>query len=82
MGVGVIASAAFDEGDRESLVALNIDHLIASSVVHVCLRRHVHLRDYMYDFIQLLAPHVSRETVQLSLLNQPPAINPATLPWL
>ena len=56
MGVGVIATSAFDEGDRESLVCLNIDHLIASSVAHVCLRRHAHLRDYMYDFIHLYAP--------------------------
>ncbi|ALP41033.1 CysB family transcriptional regulator [Aeromonas schubertii] len=55
MGVGVIASVAFDEGDRESLVCLNIDHLIASSATHVCLRRHQHLRDYIYDFIPISA---------------------------
>lgn len=82
MGVGVIATSAFDEGDRESLVCLNIDHLIASSVAHVCLRRHAHLRDYMYDFIHLYAPHVSRETVQLALLNQSTPASAATLPWL
>ncbi|MNH18396.1 HTH-type transcriptional regulator CysB [compost metagenome] len=82
MGVGVIATSAFDEADRESLVSLNIDHLIASSTAHICLRRHAHLRDYMYDFIHLYAPHVSRETVQLSLINQPAAGNMATLPWL
>ncbi|MFQ2903607.1 LysR substrate-binding domain-containing protein [Aeromonas caviae] len=82
MGVGVIATSAFDEGDRESLVCLNIDHLIASSVAHVCLRRHAHLRDYMYDFIHLYAPHVSRETVQLALLNQGTPAPSATLPWL
>lgn len=82
MGVGVIATSAFDEGDRESLVCLNIDHLIASSVAHVCLRRHAHLRDYMYDFIHLYAPHVSRETVQLALLNQGTSTPSTTLPWL
>lgn len=82
MGVGVIASSAFDEGDKGSLVALNIDHLIASSTIHICLRRHVHLRDYSYDFIHRFAPHVSRETIQLSLINQAPAINLSTLPWL
>lgn len=82
MGVGVIATSAFDEGDRESLVCLNIDHLIASSVAHVCLRRHAHLRDYMYDFIHLYAPHVNREAVQLALLNQGTPAPSATLPWL
>lgn len=82
MGVGVIASVAFDEGDREALVSLNIDHLIASSATHICLRKHAHLRDYMYDFIHLYAPHISRETVQLHLINQPPAANMAELPWL
>ncbi|MGL5482651.1 MAG: LysR substrate-binding domain-containing protein, partial [Aeromonas veronii] len=82
MGVGVIASVAFDEGDREDLVSLNIDHLIASSATHICLRKHAHLRDYMYDFIHLYAPHISRETVQLHLINQPPTANMAELPWL
>lgn len=82
MGVGVIASVAFDEGDRESLVCLNIDHLIASSATHVCLRRHQHLRDYMYDFIHLYAPHISRETVQQHLINQVPVANMVELPWL
>ncbi|MBZ6071364.1 LysR family transcriptional regulator [Aeromonas schubertii] len=82
MGVGVIASVAFDEGDRESLVCLNIDHLIASSATHVCLRRHQHLRDYIYDFIHLYAPHISRETVQQHLINQAPVANMVELPWL
>ncbi|MBZ6066115.1 LysR family transcriptional regulator [Aeromonas schubertii] len=82
MGVGVIASVAFDEGDRESLVCLNIDHLIASSATHVCLRRHQHLRDYIYDFIHLYAPHISRETVQQHLVNQAPVADMVELPWL
>ena len=36
----------------------------------------------MYDFVHLYAPNVSRETVQLALLNQPQATTLATLPWL
>ncbi|MNJ69088.1 transcriptional regulator CysB [compost metagenome] len=51
-------------------------------MAHVCLRRHAHLRDYMYDFIHLYAPHVSRETVQLALLNQGTSTPSTSLPWL
>nr|WP_314267243.1 LysR substrate-binding domain-containing protein [uncultured Moellerella sp.] len=71
IGVGVIATVAFDRSDEESLRCINIDHLVQSSYTHICLNKHTHLKDYMYDFISLYAPHIDKNTIQLSEQLQP-----------
>ncbi len=63
LGVGIIAKMAFDEELDSDLVALDASHLFQSSITKIGFRRGTFLRGYMYEFIELFAPHLSREVV-------------------
>ena len=59
-GVGVISTVAFDPAeDSDSLRCINIGNLVKPSYTHICISRHTHLKDYMYDFISCYAPHLA-----------------------
>ena len=63
IGVGIIASMAFDPGTDSDLVARDGSHLFEPSVTHIGFRRGTFLRKFMYDFIAWFAPHLDRVTV-------------------
>jgi len=63
LGVGIIAAMAFDPVIDSDLVALDASHLFQSSVTHIGCRKGTFMRRYMYDFIELFAPHLTREVV-------------------
>lgn len=64
LGIGIVAHMAHDPVIDEDLVALDASHLFASSVTRIGCRRGTFLRGYMYDFIELFAPHLTRDVVQ------------------
>lgn len=63
LGVGIIAKMAYDEELDSDLVALDASHLFQSSTTKIGFRRGTFLRGYMYEFIELFAPHLTREVV-------------------
>ena len=63
VGVGIIASMAFDPKVDDDLVTLDGSHLFEPSVTHIGFRRGTFLRKFMYDFIAWFAPHLDRRTV-------------------
>jgi len=63
LGVGIVAEMAFDPREDADLVAIDASHLFSAHVTWVGFRRGVLLRKYMYDFIQLIAPHLDRRLV-------------------
>ncbi len=63
LGIGIIAGMAYDAGQDEGLVALPAGHLFAPSTTMIGCRRGSFLRGYMYDFIELFAPHLQRQLV-------------------
>ncbi len=63
LGVGIVAEMAVDPREDADLVAIDASHLFAPHVTWIGFRRGVLLRKYMYDFIQLLAPHLDRRLV-------------------
>ena len=63
LGVGIIASMAYDEAQDADLVRIDAGHLFASSVTHIGFRRGTFLRRYMLDLIQSFAPHLESRTV-------------------
>ncbi len=63
LGVGIVAAMAVDPHEDADLVAIDAAHLFAPHVTWIGFRRGVLLRKYMYDFIQLLAPHLDRRLV-------------------
>ncbi|GAB3107383.1 HTH-type transcriptional regulator CysB [Aestuariicella hydrocarbonica] len=63
LGVGIIAKMAYDEELDSDLVALDASHLFQSSTTKIGFRRGTFLRGYMYEFIELFAPHLTKEVV-------------------
>ncbi|MBV0932139.1 HTH-type transcriptional regulator CysB [Marinobacterium weihaiense] len=64
LGVGIIATMAFEEGKDDGLVALDASHLFEHSVTRIGFRKGTFLRGYMYDFIQTFAPHLTPDLVR------------------
>ncbi|HVP33743.1 MAG TPA: HTH-type transcriptional regulator CysB [Steroidobacteraceae bacterium] len=63
LGVGIVAHMAIDPDDPD-LVAIEASHLFAAHTTWLGFRRGTLLRRYMYDFAQLLAPHLERRLVE------------------
>jgi len=59
LGVGIVAHMAIDENDPD-LKAIDAGHLFAAHTTWIGFRRGTLLRKYMYEFAQLLAPHLDR----------------------
>lgn len=64
LGVGIIATMAFDEKQDQDLVCLDASHLFDYSTTKIGFRKGTFLRGYMYDFIQQFAPHLTPEVVR------------------
>ena len=63
LGVGIVAPMAVAEG-AEDLAVLDASHLLPAHTTWLGFRRGTLLRRYMYDFAQLLAPHLERRLVE------------------
>ena len=64
LGVGIVASMAHDPDQDNDLMALDASHLFAPSTTKIGFRRGTYLRSYMYDLIELFAPHLTRPVVE------------------
>lgn len=67
MGVGIVASMAFDAARDRGFAMLEADHLFEPSTTRLALRRGVFLRGYVYAFIALFAPKHDRAAVDSAL---------------
>jgi LysR family transcriptional regulator, cys regulon transcriptional activator len=64
LGVGIIASMAVEAQRDADLVALDASHLFGWSTTSLGFRKESYLRGYMYDFIEMFAPHLKRPLVE------------------
>lgn len=64
MGVGVIASMAFEEQDAVDLKAINAEGLFPEVTTWLGFPRDMVLRGYMVDFIHLFAPHYTPRLIR------------------
>jgi LysR family cys regulon transcriptional activator len=71
LGVGIVASIAYDEDRDRHLRALDARHLFAVNMTRLAIRRGTWLRSYVFDFIQTFASPLSREVVERALASQP-----------
>jgi LysR family cys regulon transcriptional activator len=67
LGIGIIASMAFDKDKDAPLKAIDASHLFQPSTTHMGIRKGSYLRGYMYAFIEFFAAHLDRETVQRAI---------------
>lgn len=70
LGVGILAKMAFDPKRDTNLRAIDASHLFESSTTRIGIKRGAYLRRYAYEFIELLAPHLSREVVERAVAGE------------
>jgi len=71
MGVGIIASIAFDEARDPALRAIDARHLFATNMTHLGIRRGSYLRDFAFEFIRTFAAPLDRALVERALAAPP-----------
>ncbi len=67
MGVGIVASIAFDAERDRTLRAIDARELFEVNTTRLAVRRGVWLRGYAYAFIEAFAPTLTRAAVQQAL---------------
>lgn len=67
LGIGLLAKMAYDPERDVGLEMIDASHLFPPSTTYIGVRRDSYLRGYMYSFIQMLAPHLDRKTVDTAL---------------
>ncbi|MBD2859225.1 HTH-type transcriptional regulator CysB [Spongiibacter sp. KMU-158] len=63
LGIGIVAQMAHDPVTDPDLVALNASHLFEPSITKIGFRRGTYMRQFMYDFIELFAPHLTKDMI-------------------
>jgi LysR family cys regulon transcriptional activator len=67
MGVGLVASIAYDDQRDTALRAIDARHLFATNMTRLALRRGAYLRSYAYEFIRCFAPPLTRELISQAM---------------
>ncbi len=67
LGVGIVASMAFDHGRDKGLRAVEASHLFAPNVTRLAVRKGGYLRDYAYHFIAQFAPDLKRSEIEAAI---------------
>jgi len=71
MGVGIVASIAFDAERDRTLRALDARHLFDVNLTQLAIRRGTWLRGYAHAFIESFAPTLTRAVVERALAGGP-----------
>ena len=64
LGIGIVASMAFEPDDHKNLTPIKVDGLFPRSTTWIGFRRDTVLRCYMAEFIRLFAPHIDAEQLE------------------
>jgi LysR family transcriptional regulator, cys regulon transcriptional activator len=67
LGIGILAKMAFDPARDHGLRLVDASHLFEPSTTHLAFRRLAYLRGYVYDFIEMFAPHLTRRVIEATL---------------
>lgn len=64
LGVGIVASIAFDPERDRTLRAMEARHLFKHNLTRLAFRKDAYLRSYVYAFIETFAPPLTRQRVE------------------
>ena len=67
LGIGIIAGLAYNPTRDVSLKAIPAGHLFGMNLSRVALKEGAYLRSYVFTFIELLAPSLTRKMVENAL---------------
>ncbi|HWI09778.1 MAG TPA: LysR substrate-binding domain-containing protein, partial [Burkholderiaceae bacterium] len=71
LGVGIVASIAFDDERDRDLRAIDARHLFEINLTKLAVRRGSFLRTFVYDFIETFASSLKREVVERAIATAP-----------
>ncbi|SFK42879.1 transcriptional regulator, LysR family [Nitrosomonas aestuarii] len=69
LGIGILAKMAFDPQRDEQLRAIDASHLFEPSTTRIGISRTSYLQQFVFDFIEMFAPHLNRASIQTKLKN-------------
>jgi LysR family cys regulon transcriptional activator len=64
MGAGIVAEMACRDEDSD-LAFINASHLFPNSMIKIGFRHSRHISAYQYDFLHMVAPYLSMESIKL-----------------
>lgn len=67
LGVGVVASVAFDAEQDRGLQVIEVPELFPANTTHLAVRRGTYLRSYAHAFIEKVCPDVGEEAIKAAL---------------
>ncbi len=63
IGIGIVAEMAFDPKIDSDLIGYSTKSLLPRCTTWLAFNKNLLMRNYMYCFIELFAPHLTRESV-------------------
>ena len=70
LGVGVVASVAYDKEQDRNLELILVPDLFPSNTTRIAVRRGTYLRSYAHAFIEKVCPDVGEESIKSALKSQ------------
>lgn len=70
LGVGIVASMAYEAKRDRNLRSIDASHLFRSSTTRVAIRRGTFLRGYTYAFIELFASQLTKNVIDKSMAGE------------
>ena len=68
LGIGIIATMAYDPEQDSDLTAIDASHLFRPSVTYIGCRKGTFMRRFMLDFVSLFAGHLTDDLVTAALV--------------
>lgn len=69
LGIGIIASMAFNPAKDSDLQLLKCEHLFGANTTYIALRRGHYLRSFAYRFIELCSPELDEASIRAGILS-------------
>ena len=69
LGIGILANMAFDAKRDKNLRSIDASHLFEPSTTRIGISRNTYLRGYIFDSIEMFAPHLNHANIQAKLDN-------------
>jgi LysR family cys regulon transcriptional activator len=70
LGVGIVASMAYEPQRDRALRGIDAGHLFRSSTTRVAIRRGAVLRGYAYAFMELFAPQLTKSVIDRAMAGE------------
>jgi LysR family cys regulon transcriptional activator len=67
LGVGVVASVAFNAEQDRGLKLIEVPELFPANTTHLAVRRGTYLRSYVHAFIEKVCPDIGEEAIKAAL---------------